>query len=198
MMINIDLLLTWGATYKKVAVNETVFQEGAEGRFYYQLISGSVNWVNITEQGGEFLQDIVEPGESFGEFHLFDDSTYAATAVAAKESVIIRLNKSTFLNLLKEYPPIHFAFSKLFSERLRFKFLLLKELSCFGPEHRISTLFGHFKTVKKNICYSCNQVKITRQQIADMTGLRVETVIRSIKNLQNKGKLIITKGKVYC
>lgn len=198
MMIDIDSLLAWGATYKKVSAGETIFREGSEGRFYYQVVSGSVNWFNITERGSEFLQDIVEPGESFGEFHLFDDSMYAASAIASKDSVIIRLNKASFLNLLKENPQIHFAFSKLFTERLRFKFLLLKELSCFGPEHRIETLFAHFKTVKKNICDNCHQIKITRQQIADMTGLRVETVIRSIRHLQDKGQVVISKGKVYC
>lgn len=198
MMIDIDSLLAWGATYKKLAVNETIFREGTEGHFYYQLISGSVHWVNINDAGGAFLQDIIHPGESFGEFHLFDSSPYAATAVASKDSVVIRLNKTTFLNMLRENPSIHFAFTKLFTERLRFKFLLLKELSCFGPEHRISTLFTHFKEAKKNICEKCHQVKVTRQQIADMTGLRVETVIRSIRHLQDKGELVINKGKVYC
>jgi CRP/FNR family cyclic AMP-dependent transcriptional regulator len=198
MMIDIDILLAWGATYKKLAPGECIFREGSEGRFYHQLVSGSINWVNINDAGGEFLQDIIEPGESFGEFHLFDDSVYAASAIASKDSVIIRLNKATFQNMLKEHPSIHFAFTKLFTERLRFKFLLLKELSCFGPEHRISTLFSHFKAVKKNICDNCHQIKITRQQIADMTGLRVETVIRSIRHLQDKGALVINKGKVYC
>ncbi|MBK6635666.1 MAG: hypothetical protein IPG38_16460 [Chitinophagaceae bacterium] len=31
-----------------------------------------------------------------------------------------------------------------------------------------------------------------------MTGLRVETVIRTMKNMQLKGELQISKGKVYC
>jgi hypothetical protein len=31
-----------------------------------------------------------------------------------------------------------------------------------------------------------------------MTGLRVETVIRSIRELHEKGKLKIEKGKVFC
>jgi CRP/FNR family cyclic AMP-dependent transcriptional regulator len=31
-----------------------------------------------------------------------------------------------------------------------------------------------------------------------MTGLRVETVIRSIRLMHEKGKLLIEKGKVYC
>ena len=197
-MIDIDTLLAWGAAYKKVAAHETIFREGTEGHFYYQLVSGSVHWLNINDAGGEFLQDVIQSGESFGEFPLFDNNSYAATAVASKDSVVIRLNKTTFLQMLKENSAIHFAFTKLFSERLRFKFLLLKELSCFGPEHRIATLFTHFKEAKKNICQNCRQVKVTRQQIADMTGLRVETVIRSIRHLQDKGALVITKGKVYC
>jgi CRP-like cAMP-binding protein len=198
MMIPVDTLLAWGATYKKLATEETIFREGVEGRFYYQLVSGSVRWVNITDDGREFIQNMIEPGESFGELPLFDDAVYAASAIANKESVILRLHKNTFHQLLKEDPEIHFAFSKLMAQRMRFKFLLLKELACSDPEHRISTLFSYFKESKKYVCQKCNRVQLTRQQIADMTGLRVETVIRTIKNLQHKGSLVIDKGKVYC
>jgi CRP-like cAMP-binding protein len=198
MMIDIDILLAWGATYKKLDANEVIFREGSEGHFYHQLVSGSVRWINVNDEGGEFIQNMIAPGESFGEFPLFDESEYAASAIANSASVIIRLHKTTFLKLLKENPEIHFAFTRLLTERLRFKFLLLKEISCFGPEHRITTLFRYFKESKKNICAKCNQVKLTRQQIADMTGLRVETVIRSIKHLQDKGSVTIDKGKVYC
>jgi CRP-like cAMP-binding protein len=108
-------------------------------------VSGSVRWVNINEDGGEFIQDIIEPGESFGEFPLFDGVPYAGSAITNKESVIIRLLKSTFLQILCDHPEIHMSFTRLFSERLRFKFLLLNELSCFGPEHRISTLISYLK-----------------------------------------------------
>ena len=198
MMIDIDMLLAHGAAYKKVGANETIFREGSEAHFYHQLVSGSARWVNINDEGGEFIQNMIEPGESFGDLTLFDDSSYEASAVANSESVVIRLHKSTFMRLLKEHPAIHFAFSKLFTERLRFKFLLLKELSCFGPEHRISTLFKYFKESKKNICAKSNRVQLTRQEIAGMTGLRVETVIRSIRHLHDKGAVKINKGKVYC
>lgn len=197
-MIDIDTLLAWGATYKKVGSEELIFREGAECHFYYQLVSGSVRWVNINDDGREFIQSIVEPGECFGELPLFDSNQYAATAIANSDSVLLRLHKNTFHQMLKEDPELHFAFSKLLSERLRFKFLLLKELACNDPEQRIATLFSYFKASKKNICLNCNRVKLTRQQIANMTGLRVETVIRAIKHLQHKGSLVIDKGKVYC
>ena len=197
-MIDIDLLLAWGAAYKKVSAGEIIFREGGNCSFYYQLVSGKVRWVNINDEGREFIQTIIEPGECFGELPLFDDEPYAASAIADEDSVIIRLHKITFLQLIKENPEIHFAFSKLLTQRLRFKFLVLKELATHNPESSISTLLSYFKEHKKNICTKCNRLKLTRQQIADMTGLRVETVIRTMRNMHSMGLLRIDKGKVYC
>lgn len=198
MMIDIDTLLAWGAAYKKVAAGDIIFREGTSAQFYCQLVSGSVRWANINEEGKEFLQVMIEPGECFGEMPLFDDEPFAATAIANEDSVIIRLHRTTFLQLIKENPEIHFSFTKLLSQRVRFKFFLLKEMANHNPEHSISTLFSYFKENKKNVCGKCNMVKLTRQQIADMTGLRVETVIRTIRNMHAKGELHIEKGKVYC
>lgn len=198
MIIDINTLLAWGATYKKVAEGDIIFQEEAICSFYYQLISGSVRWVNINEEGKEILQVMIEPGECFGELPLFDEGVYAATTIANEDSILIRLSKNTFHQLIHENPEIHFAFSKLLAERLRFKFMIVRELANHNPEHSISSLFKYFKESKKNICPKCNKIKLTRQQIADMTGLRVETVIRAIRNMHKKGSVIVDKGKVYC
>jgi CRP-like cAMP-binding protein len=198
MIIEIDKLLAWGATYKKVSAGETIFREGCSCSFYHQLVSGSVRWININDEGKEILQVMIEPGECFGELPLFDDGAYAATTIANEDSVIIRLNRVVFVQIIKENPEIHFAFSKMLCERLRFKFLIVKELANHNPEHSITTLFAYFKETKKNICSNCNRIKLTRQQIADMTGLRVETVIRAIRNMHSKGEVLVDKGKVYC
>ncbi len=197
-MINTDLLLAWGAVYKKINTGEVIFKEANQCHFYTQLVSGRVKWVNIDDEGKEFIQTIIEPGECFGEIPLFDEGTYAATALAEEESVIIRLHKASFIQLIKENPEIHFAFTKLLAKRVRFKFLLLKTIALHAPEARIATLINYLKSENKNFCPKCNQLKLTRQQIADMTGLRVETVIRTIRSMHNKGSLIIEKGKVFC
>ncbi len=197
-MIDIDTLLAWGAAYKKVAAGEIIFQEGAHSSFYYQLVTGKVKWLNINDEGKEFIQTIIEPDECFGEFPLFDDEPFAASAIADEDSVIIRLHRAAFHQLLKENPDLHFQFSRLLTQRLRFKFLILKELAKHNPENSISTLLNYFKQNRKNICTKCNKLNLTRQQIADMTGLRVETVIRTMKSMQQKGEIQITKGKVYC
>ena len=100
--------------------------------------------------------------------------------------------------MLQENQDIHFSFTRLITQRLRFKFYIIKEIAYHDPENSISRLLQYLKSTQKNICPECNQVKLTRQQIADMTGLRVETVIRTIRNLHEKGVLTINRGKVYC
>lgn len=198
ILIDINLLLACGAAYKKVRAEETIFNEGQSCSFYHQLISGKVRWVNIDDDGKEFIHAILEPGESFGELPLFDDGPYAATAIADEESVVIRLYKHAFLELINEHSDINFALTKLLSKRLRFKLSMLKSFATHCPEKMIATILNYLKAEHKNFCGDCNQLKLTRQQIADMTGLRVETVIRTMRNMHDKGELVITKGRVYC
>lgn len=197
-MIDIDTLLALGATYKKLSAGDIIFHEGGICSFYFQLVSGSVRWVNIDDDGNEFIQNIIEPGECFGELPLFDEGPYAASAIADTDAVIIRLHRSLFQQLLVDRPDIHFSFSKVMAKRLRFKFMLMKELAHHDPEQSVSSLLQYLKKNQKNFCGKCNKVNLTRQQIANMTGLRVETVIRTIRNLHDKGKVVIERGKVYC
>ncbi len=197
-MIDIDLLLAWGGAFKKVSMGESIFMEGQTCAFYHQLVSGRVRWFNIDDEGKEIIHSIIEAGESFGELPLFDEEPYSANAVTESDSVIIRLHKPTFLKIIRESSDLHFAFSKLLSRRLRFKLSIIKTFASHCPENMIATLLNNLKAEKKNFCSDCDQLKLTRQQIADMTGLRVETVIRTMRIMHDKGELVIAKGKVYC
>lgn len=196
-MINIDTLLAWGAVYKKLEAGEFIFREGTACNFYYQLVEGNVKWFNVNEEGKEYLQQIIEPGECFGELPLFDDEPYAANAMAIKEALVLRLSRHTFHQLLVENSAIHLAFSQLLAQRVRFKFYLLKELAYHDPEQKIVRLIQYLDEHQKNVCPKCRQLKLTRQQLADMTGLRVETVIRAMRNLHEKGIISIRGGKVF-
>lgn len=200
-MIDIDTLLCWGATYRKVAPGEVIFSEGSPGRYYHQLVEGRVRWVNVDDEGREFIQKVIEEGESFGELPLLDDGPYVATAVADKESLLIRLPKEVFLQLLRENPLMHFAFTRLMTQRLRNKFVVLKEVACQDPERKVITILNMYKEDHTEAnCPKCRKgikVGLTRQEIADMVGLRVETVIRTIRRLQEKGSVEILRGKVY-
>lgn len=196
-MIPVNLLLEKGATYRKVNSGEFIFREGATASFYYQLTSGRVRWCSLMDDGREVLHKVVHAGESFGEFPLFDGGTYAASAIADSPCTMLRLSVSTFHELLKQYPEIHFKFTESLVSDLRFKFMLTNLLSNHSPEEIIRNLIQYFNQQGKLICQDCCRLMMTRQQLANMTGLRVETIIRTIKQMEKEDKLSIVKGKVF-
>ncbi|TWI78396.1 CRP-like cAMP-binding protein [Lacibacter cauensis] len=197
-IIDTDLLLAWGATLHNIEKGQVLFYEDNIAHFYYQVVEGRIKMCNCNDEGKEFIQGFFEAGESFGEPPLFDESAYPASAVADTNSIVIRLRKENFLQLLKDNFDIHFAFTQNLAKRLRFKSLMSKEISSYGPSHRIISLLQEYKKSRGIADNEKLKIDLTRQQIADMTGLRVETVIRSIRELHEKGKLQIEKGKVFC
>jgi len=194
-MVNVEVLLAHGATFKRYDPRELIFKQGGKCNYYHQLVEGCVIWENLNDEGKRFIQYIIEPGEAFGELPLFDGEGYAANAIADTNSLVVRLPQSTFIQLLRENPDLHFSFSKLLAQRVRQKFLLLKTFAFENPEVRISNLLDLIKT--KTATNSPVKVNLTRQQMANMTGLRVETVIRVIRNLSEKGELQIDHGKIF-
>ncbi|NUM31243.1 MAG: Crp/Fnr family transcriptional regulator [Bacteroidetes bacterium] len=194
-MIDTNILLAWGATYKTYEAKEHIFAEGQKCYYYFQLSEGKVSWLNINDDGKEFIHKLILPNESFGELPLFDNDSYSADAVALEKSVILRLPRQLFIQLIKENPEIMFKFNKILTEHLRFKFLLLKTIAFENPEKRVLTLLNYLKS-KFGEKDSTFQVDLTRQQIANMTGLRVETVIRVIRKMNETGDLIIDHGKI--
>lgn len=197
-MIAIDLLEKYGALKKSFDKNETIFEKGNLPMYYYQVISGEVKMNNYNDDGREFIQGIFYKEQSFGEPPLFLNQNYPANAITVEDSIVIALSKNSFMKLLEENPKIGIKMIEIFAQRLLYKSVMAAEMSTQEPEHRILKLIDHgityFKFKKDENGYL---IKFTRQQIGDLTGLRVETVIRTIKMLEKKGVLKIINRKVY-
>jgi len=197
MIIPKELLVDKNAFFIEVKKDEYIFLEEDPALHYYQVISGAVKMSSFSEGGQEFIQGIFKAGQSFGEPAIFGDFDYPNNAIATEISEIAKLPKDLFYDLLQENFDIHKKFNSLLSNRLRYKAILLKEISSYCPDHVIMTLLKYLRDNTKIENESKFCVPYTRQQIADMTGLRVETVIRTVKQLQKEGRLEIKQHKIF-
>lgn len=194
-MIPEDIIQQFGARLKNYSKDQTIISEGEFAEFYFQIKTGHVKMFNLTEDGKEFIQGFFKNGDSFGEPPLFGVFKYPATALALESSAIYLLPKASFFKLLKTHPDIHLKFTKLICKRMVYKAKIMREVSIYPPEHRIMTLLHHLKG--NTVTDASFEVPLTRQQISDLTGLRVETVIRAIKKLEKTKTLAIIDRKVY-
>lgn len=197
-MISPELLEKYSAVMKSFGKNDIIFEEGNLPTHYCQVISGEVKMSNYNDEGREFIQGIFYKEQSFGEPPLFLNQKYPANAIAVDESEIFLLSKSNFMKLLEENPKVSIKIIENLAQRLYYKSVMAAEMSTQEPEHRVLKLIDHgivyFNFKKDSNGYLIN---FTRQQIGDLTGLRVETVIRTIKALEKKGILKIINRKVY-
>lgn len=196
MHIDINILLAWGAVAKKYKKGEYIFYEGDPCRYYYQLRQGKVKMCCYSDEGRIFTQGLFVGEESFGEPPLFLKLNYPACAVAETDCIIFQLCKDTLFKLFKEYPELQMHFIDGFARRIYEKALTNKNLSNPNPENRIIGFLKKYKA-DKNYPAQKTQLPFTRQQIADAVGLRVETVIRTIKKMEENNLLEIQNHKVY-
>lgn len=197
-MISEDILMSYGAKEQVYDKGDFILEEGKSARYYFQLKSGTVKMNNFSEDGKEFVQGIFNAGACFAEPPLFGDFPYPANAVAIEKSTVYVLGRDRFFDLLDSRPDLLMAMTKSFAKRMNYKAIMLAEISSNNPEHRIGRFLSYLKEDVYQITEAFGfQVKLTRQQIADLTGLRVETVIRTIKAMEKSGQLRIIDKKIY-
>lgn len=195
IMITEDIIQNFEGSLKNYSKDQVIFNEGEYADFYFQIKTGHVKMFNLTENGKEFVQGFFEDGNSFGEPPLFGAFKYPATALVLDTSEIYVLPKASFFKLLKSHPDIHLKFTKMICKRMVYKAKMAREVSIYPPEHRILTLLHHLKGSSNPD--TSFEVLLTRQQISELTGLRVETVIRAIKKLEKSNALAIIDRKVF-
>lgn len=195
-MIAEDLLISFGAETKEYKAGDIIFHEGEFSMFYHQIERGRIKLNNYTESGKEFIQNIFSDGHSFGESLLFVDRAYPMNAIAMQDSRVFRLPKSNFLNLIKENQKVSLDVYQCLAERMYYKYIMLYNLSFQNPMLKLKQLMDYLKSYYEDKSPYSFQVSLTRQQLASLTGLRVETVIRAIKSMEKDKILKIEKRKI--
>lgn len=194
-MIPSTLLQHFKARLVNANKDKVLITEGERATDFLQVESGQVKMSIINPEGQEFTQGIFNAGESFGEPALLGDFPYPSSAIAITDAKVWRLPKPEFIQLLKENFDLHLKLDQVLCKRLQYKSMILTEVSSYDPEHRLLTVLKYFKSKLVNPKEKI-LIPFTRQQLADMTGLRVETVIRAVKKMEKDKKLLLEGHKI--
>lgn len=195
-MVPAKILESYKARLIRVRKDQFLFHEGDQATDFYQVEEGQVKMFILNEDGQEFTHGVFQSGESFGEPPLLGDFPYPSNAMAITDGKVWRLPKDGFIQVLKDNFDLHLKLDFVLCQRLQYKSMILTEVSAHEPEHRLNTIMKYLKLKMATKGSDKTVIPFTRQQLADMTGLRVETVIRTIKKMEQAGKLKLEKHKI--
>ncbi|SUX48718.1 Crp/Fnr family transcriptional regulator [Chryseobacterium indoltheticum] len=197
MLIDTNLLLLYGAEEQSFLPLDVIFIEGSTPRYYYQILKGKIKLNHYNEDGKELILAILTSGLSVCELLLFIDKKYPVNAVVVEQCIVLKLLKINFERMIDKNHMLSHDINKFLAERLYYKYIMLENNLSTHADVRILGVLDYYKSFSADQTQYSFEVLLTRLQLASMTGLRVETVIRTVKKLEKQNKLEIRKGKIY-
>jgi CRP-like cAMP-binding protein len=191
--INPQFILDTQADIKKYSKGCIIANEGSKSLYFYYLIDGELSVYNFTPEGKEFLQHKVKEKNFFGEPAVLLEKPFPGNVEVTSEfAEILKIKRENFLQYLKNNPDWCLEFTKSIAEKSIIKSNSLKNIVFLNPEDRIIKQFNDYKEGAEQKMV----IELTRKELSNMTGLRIETIIRTIKKMEKEGKLEIKNGKV--
>ena len=96
------------------AKDTVLFKENAPSEALYVVLSGGVR---LTRAGREVFS--IGPGETLGNWALFDDQPNVATATCAEDSWLLRIEREDFFDLLADHAEMTQRMFKALVKRVR-------------------------------------------------------------------------------
>ncbi len=117
----------------RVPAGKVIFDEGDVGTEMYVIQSGTVELMKKTRGGDGKSFATLEKGDFFGEMSILEDVPRTATARAKTDCELIKINQSTFDEMLRHNAEIAVRMLRRLSRRLRETTKLLEESTGMAP-----------------------------------------------------------------
>jgi CRP-like cAMP-binding protein len=170
---------------------EYLFWEGDPSSRLYVIKEGKVKILKHSSAGKEMLLEIVSAGEICGAGAIFSQ-TQVASAQTIEHVSTYSLSKKDFLLLLERHNKLAIQIIMYLGEKLMKAHEMMISLVSSKVDGRIAALLiglseKHGSLVPQGIRIN---LRLTRQDIADIVGTTVETAIRVMSRFRKQGMLI--------
>jgi CRP-like cAMP-binding protein len=175
------------ARFKK---GEYLYLEGDLSDRLFVVKQGKVKITKGSSSGKEIVLDIISSGEICGGSAVYSQVN-PASALAAEDVIAYGLSKKDFLRLLSTYRTLGVQFIMYLGEKLMKAHEMMMSLVASNVEKRIAALLlglceKHGSQTAQGIRIN---LRLTRQDIADIVGTTVETTIRVMSKFRKQGIL---------
>lgn len=183
---------------KQFRKNETILYEEDTNEVMYIILMGKVKVIKTTEDGKEIIMAMHKSGSFFGEMSLIDGKTTPASVISTEDSLIALISKNDFLSIVFNQNTVTKNMMEILCSRLRKSWDTIQLLNFNNASQRTKMLFltlvdEYGEKSPEGITLN---IKLTHQDISDMTGLTRETVTRVLDKLQKLKEITILKNKI--
>jgi len=181
--LDISLLKEFANHMQEVPIkkNEILFNKGDQEHALYIILEGS-----IQVHDNEYIFTTLNRKQFFGEYSLIDSSLRSATATAVKDSILLKLEQETFINLTKKTPDVWQNMLVTLVKRLRDYNILeekltLRTLEIQRKKYEIEQEKESIKDQKKEL----ESINLTKDRFFSIIANDLKSPFSSIQKISN-------------
>ena len=182
------------STFRK---KETIFSEGEPPEWFYLVLSGKVKITKLSHEGKEVILEVISPTDIFGGVAVIKGFPYPANAIAMEDAEVLKISRKNLLRLVDRFPNLMYCMAMQMGERMKSSYDSLKNIALERVEARIAALLlklaGKVGVESKH--GTVIDMRLTKQDVADMVGTTVETSIRTFSKFKKQGLVAESDGK---
>src|SRR3989338_3355036 len=168
---------------------ETLFHEGQPSESVWIVREGRIHLVHYQPSGSTQAYCVMAGGELFCGLPAMDRGADPGTAVAAVPSSVLQIPTTALHDLMQRSPAILQDTLCTFSSRLR----QVEAKGCLVHDPVERRVAQALLVLQKKFG---STIPLTRQEVAELAGTTVETVIRTMSRFQREGWVRSTRGKI--
>ena len=176
---------------------QVILHEEDANKYMYSVLEGEVKVFHTNEDGKDSIVAFHGAGESFGEVSLIDQLTTPATVAALERSLLLIIGRDDFFDIIQNQPKVMNKLLRLLTGRLRHSLNQIRMLHFRDASYRIMTSIKAMAADRGEPAPEgiLLKLRLTHQNIADMTGLTRETVTRVIDRWKKADLLSIDENR---
>lgn len=174
----------------------TIYSEGNSSKYLYFIKKGEVKTFKITSDGKELITGMFKEGDYFGHSSFFIKSPHSENAVGISNCTIYKILKEDIIDLIENNHLFAFEFIERLSENVKeVKEQLLQMAYGSVRKKTAATLLNLAKKSSSE-----NEIKISRSDLASLTGIAKETLIRTLTDFKDEELISTSRNivKIIC
>lgn len=182
----------------KFIKRDTIFSEGQKPEWFYILLKGKIKISKLSSEGREIVLEIIDGPDFFGALAVLKNFPYPANAITIEECDVGRIPAKVFLHVINKYPQTEAQILNHVTVRLRSGIESLKNIALEDVSSRIAYQLlklanKYGKSTSEGVLID---IRITKQELAEMTGTTTETAIRTISKFKKMGYISEINHKI--
>jgi CRP/FNR family cyclic AMP-dependent transcriptional regulator len=183
---------------RQLARHEVLFRKGDEGGALFGVLEGAVRIAVGGPGVCEFVLNVMEPGDVFGEIALLDGLPRTADASAIVPSRLVEVRRRDFLALLEREPKLSTHIIELLCERLRGMSDVVEDAVFLPLQARLAK-----RLLALAVAYGRQgpdgieiELRVSQSDLAHMAAASRENVNKSLSRWARDGVLILRRSRV--